>query len=129
MRNILIVTVASIAFILGYHPGKTQSLAFSRVINVGAAEDTVPAGKVWKVESAMASNDLQIQTNTTSHQSKSVVISVNGASVYVKSTWGSSYGNGMLETTSLPIWLPAGQRLRASTYCAGISVIEFTIVP
>ena len=124
-----VILFIGIIFLGFENRGNSQSLSFSRVLIVGSVEDTVPAGKVWKIESALASNNLEINTNTTSHQSHQVVILINGASVYIKSTWGSSYGNGMLETTSLPIWLAAGHRLRASTYCSGISVIEFTITP
>jgi hypothetical protein len=105
------------------------NLEFNQVKLVGSTTETVPAGKIWKIESALSSSSLSISTGTTSTQNVTTNIVINGTNVVVKSSWGSSYASSALETTDLPIWLPAGTTLQAGNNVFRISVIEFNIVP
>ena len=105
------------------------NLEFNQVKLVGTTNETVPAGKIWKIESALSSSSLNISTGTTSTQNVTTNIVINGTNVVVKSSWGSSYASSALETTDLPIWLPAGTTLQAGNNVFRISVIEFNIVP
>ena len=98
------------------------NLEFNQVKLVGT-------GKIWKIESALSSSSLNISTGTTSTQNVTTNIVINGTNVVVKSSWGSSYASSALETTDLPIWLPAGTTLQAGNNVFRISVIEFNIVP
>lgn len=117
----------------------SQTLQYSQVKLITTTE-TVPGGKVWKVESVMASSNLATTAGTDS-QNHSVRIVVNGTTVHIKAinTWvGSSsgsnanprpYGVTTIDVTDLPIWLPAGTTLEAGTNAAYISVIEFNEAP
>lgn len=117
----------------------SQTLQYSQVKLVTTSE-TVPGGKVWKVESVMASGNLAT-TAGTDNQNQSVRIVVNGTTVHIKAinTWvgGSSgsnanprpYGIAAMDVTDLPIWLPAGTTLEAGANAAYISVIEFNEAP
>lgn len=116
------------------------TLQFNQVKLVTTSQ-TVPTGKVWKVESVIASSDLGIN-NTGTTETKSTQITIGGNTCYINqtSTWvGSSnsgsnanprpYGMAASEITALPIWLPAGTTLAAGTNTQAISVIEFNIIP
>jgi hypothetical protein len=105
-----------------------QNLAFSKALLISTL-DTVPNGKVWKVESAMSSSALSISTNSTSSQNGNTSILVDGVNIVIKSTWGSSYSTSALSITDLPIWLPAGTTLGPGSNVVKVSVIEFTVVP
>jgi hypothetical protein len=105
------------------------NLEFNQVKLVGSTTETVPAGKIWKIESALSSSSLSISTGTTSTQNVTTNIVINGTNVVVKSSWGSSYASSAIETTDLPIWLPAGTTLQSGNNVFRISVIEFNIVP
>jgi hypothetical protein len=107
---------------------KAQTLLFSKALLVTSA-DTVPAGKIWKVESAPASTTLGINSSSTAAQGNANVILVNGIALYIKSTWGSSYSSSAISATDLPIWLPEGTTLAAGTNTAMVSVLEFTVSP
>lgn len=104
------------------------NLQFSQVKLIGLQE-TVPAGKVWKVESVLNNATLQINTSTTAEQNKSTQIVINGTGVLMATTWGNSYATSSVESTQLPIWLPEGTNLAAGTNVFRVSVIEFNVVP
>lgn len=132
-----------------------QTLEFNQVKLVNSVE-TVPANKVWKVESVL-SPEVRYPTSGSSFQSNSKIILVNSNQVAIyeeflngaglgfngccgggsyMSSLGSSVNNTEThlihvsrEGTKLPIWLPAGATLEASTNVHEISVIEFNIIP
>ena len=125
-----VLPIFSFAFLVGFvflFPTDlySQSLAFSRVVlkqGLGSVIDTVPAGKVWKIESVMANSS-----------SKSVyALGINGVScsLYGELNSSSSAFHDYFGPSG-PIWLPEGTRLQgasgALTYT--ISIIEFTVVP
>ncbi len=127
MKNLVVCTIFLFAFFWA-NTGSAQSLQFSRVMLVTNLQ-TVPAGKVWKVESAMLTGNLGINTGTTSYQTQSAIIRVDGQNINLMHTFGNSYGVQFQELTRLPMWLPAGTTLEPSTNIGKISIIEFTVVP
>jgi len=115
-------------FILISFSGQAQNLVFSKAILVSTT-DTVPNGKIWKVESVLSASSLSINSGTSSAQSSATGILVDGLSVFIKSSWGNSYSSSSVVCTDLPIWLPAGTSLAAVGNVYKISVLEFSIVP
>ncbi|MBM3171947.1 MAG: hypothetical protein FJZ75_10105 [Bacteroidetes bacterium] len=134
---------------------KAQTLQFSQVKLVTTIE-TVPANKVWKIESAL-SGEHRLPTSGTSFPTLSRFIKINGTDVCVQEYHTAGLGLGFNgccgggfwmnntgqspnstqthlvavqgEPSKLPIWLPAGSTLETSTRTLSISVIEFNIVP
>ena len=104
------------------------NLEFNQVKLIGTVSESVPVGKIWKIESALSSSSLNISTGTTSTQNVTTNIVINGTNVVVKSSWGSSYASSAIETTDLPIWLHAGTGLQEGTNVFRIRVIEFNII-
>ena len=119
--------------VTGLHAQGT--LQYNQVLLVSTVQ-TVPSGKVWKVESILASSDLTSGISVSSSQlvSNSATMLVNGSTVYVDGVIYanySSYGKTITDTqpTKLPLWLPAGTTLASSANALYVSVIEFNIVP
>jgi len=113
------------------------NLQFNQVKLVTSLE-TVPSGKVWKIESviyniAATASGYQASNgscNSTSYESTSIEI----ASVPTKvgqGTQAASYSNLQYthSYTILPLWIPAGTTLSGGTCLNKISVIEFNIIP
>jgi hypothetical protein len=138
--NIIVVfCLQFISFIV-----KSQNLQFSQVKLINTLE-TVPAGKVWKIEGFMYNQSIPltpvVQGNGYAPQvyNQDEKIIINNLVHDVRSTrfigigWmGGSYSTGPALYNweqKLPIWLPAGSTLDISTGVAYINVIEFTIIP
>jgi len=109
------------------------NLQFNQIVIVGAADQTVPAGKVWKVESYQQ-QQVSISTNfpTTgcADLSRPRPYYIDNVPFYNIETAGngnSSYSS--IAKNNFPIWLKTSQTVRTS--CAGdfISIIEFNSVP
>lgn len=76
---------------------------------------SVPAGKVWKIESVGLSSYASFFTLT-----------VNGQQIFLKNT-NSSYSP---EFDSFPFWISGGQNVFFSGLTGGVaSILEFNIVP
>ncbi len=131
------------------------NLQFNQVKLVIVLE-TVPVGKVWKVESALSGEE-RYPTSGTALPSNSRFIQVNGTSVcvheeHVATTgvgfngccgggfWMNNVGMAVNSTTpllvqvsaqptKLPLWLPSGATLAVGTKVSSISVLEFNIIP
>lgn len=125
-----------VSWIASFYPSKLNAqntLSFSRAILVGPTVDTVPANRVWKVESYMQSNvSLTNQTNGggCSNPAWQSPFYINQY-MYYNTAW---IGNGISSFYQgnhipFPFWVPAGTTLK--TTCAGhyLSVLEFTIQP
>jgi hypothetical protein len=113
------------------------NLQFNQVKLVTSLE-TVPLGKVWKIESviyniALSEPGYQASSgscNSTSNESTGIVIAGvptkvgqgTQAASYSSLTYTHSY-------TILPLWIPAGTTLSGGTCLNKISVIEFNIIP
>ena len=113
------------------------NLQFNQVKLVTSAE-TVPVGKVWKIESVIYNIPLTASgyqggvgsCNSTSYES--TAIEVAGIPTKVgQGTQPASYSNLQYthSYTILPLWIPAGTTLSGGTCLNKISVIEFNIIP
>ncbi|MBM3171196.1 MAG: hypothetical protein FJZ75_06260 [Bacteroidetes bacterium] len=92
---------------------QSQTLQFSQVLLISTVQ-TVPANKVWKVES-------YTQNNSGANLYHQIVVNSNTSIV------GST--NYTLHNHPFPMWLPAGTTLAAGANVINISVIEFTVLP
>jgi hypothetical protein len=137
---------AYLLFIFGMHlygfgQGNLQFNQVKIISNIDPPQ-TVPAGKVWKIESVFA-NDQDVYPASTSGSNQSFF-----ASCGVPTLWYFYYGRYLAinnipisfgvhsageQLTHLPIWVPAGSTICTctnSSFCArGYSAIEFNIVP
>ena len=103
------------------------NLQFNQVKLVSTVE-TVPAGKVWKVENPIFAGG-QVFVIVT-YSGGSMAYYINGQICYIASSNGSSITtNNSPNTLGFPFWLPAGSTLAASTNMRYLSVIEFNVVP
>ena len=140
MKKIIIITVACLFFSVCAETLRAQgyALRFNTVLLVSSL-DTVPTGKIWKIESVMHSSDLNAIGTNLAWSAVSSAIKVNGNIVYMnRNTSGSariyysSYvdpnATSDMNLTALPIWLPAGTTLAAYSNINYISVIEFNLV-
>jgi hypothetical protein len=113
------------------------NLQFNQVKLVTSIE-TVPLGKVWKIESVI----YNIAPTATGYQSgagscnstsyESTAIEVAGIPTKVgQGTQPASYSSLVYthSYTILPLWIPAGTTLSGGTCLNKISVIEFNIIP
>ena len=143
MRRIFIGVTAFFAVLITHAQGNLQ---FNQVKLVSTVE-TVPVGKVWKLENYLPSAQLAIDLNRQPNQAsaggtKNFVVLVNGAQVFLQTTITREIGrndgywsqDGYATAADYrifdaPIWLPAGTSLAASTNVMSLSVIEFNILP
>jgi hypothetical protein len=129
-KNKMLKMAISGAFLLLFlaPAGHAQNLQFSRVILVTNATDTVPAGKVWKLESLLPPEIFTFGSNNAPLQYE---IFVNGNSRKIgHAAWTDSNQNATTgSVVHLPVWLPGGTTLRAGANVAEISVIEFEVSP
>ena len=101
------------------------NLQFNQVLYLSNTSDnqtqwTVPAGKVWKMESVgVASSSLNVYVNN--------ALAFIYAGAYSNSGTSGYYRNA----DASPIWLPAGSVLGHACSCGNrwFSIIEFNIVP
>jgi hypothetical protein len=108
-----------------------QTLGYSQTVLVSNSIQTVPANKVWKVESFLPTTSKVTSTFPTAFN-----LVVNGSAYPVgHSAFGNVSGNNAeawsssMVNTSFPFWLPAGSTLAAGTGIGLISVIEFSVIP
>lgn len=108
-----------------------QTLQFSQVKLV-TTQETVPAGKVWKVEGFFPTTYTRFTSSSSITEAYVYNFVINGANRPVGATsFMTTYFALNLQATTIqfPLWLPAGTSLAAGSYVGEISVIEFNIVP
>ena len=105
--------------VLAHSNGYSQTLQFSQVLLIGSNTQTVPAGKVWKVETALPS-----VLNQNAERQLSIIIDNNTVGIGGSINWGSN-----LNILDQPFWLPAGTTIAAGQNVFRVSVIEFNVVP
>ena len=143
MKRLYIIIITILLYTSGFSQGNLQ---FNQVKLVTTIE-TVPAGKVWKVENYLPSSQLAIDLNRPSNQAtaggtKNFIMLVNSSQVFLQTTITREVGrdDGYWNFTGYatasdykifdaPIWLPASTTLAASTNVLSLSVIEFNIIP
>ena len=129
MKNILLILAiafSSASFAQG-------NLQFNQVKLVGSAAETVPTGKIWKIESATYSPPPTWVYNAGGLVvNENAIIQINGNNRTIRSIRGEYYngaaGQQYWEQT-FPIWLPAGTTLSAGALVYELSIIEFNVVP
>jgi hypothetical protein len=114
------------------------NLQFNQVKLV-TVEETVPSGKVWKVESVIynipedqSGSQSSASTTCSSATFRSTSLIVDGTPTKVgQGTNTASYSNlSYTHTyTMLPLWLPAGATLSGGSCLNKVSIIEFNVIP
>lgn len=144
MENISlpIITAFVVLLLIPAKNNAQKTLQFNQVKLITSVE-TVPADRVWKVESVIGPRTtVSANIGYTSNPSVPAAhtIQINGTNVDVElSGWGSvaagSSGNTFVPLfasstiTSLPIWLPQNAYIAIGSNVSYISVIEFIVVP
>jgi hypothetical protein len=132
MKNLLWIGLLAFGSLWGQ-----GSLQFNRVKLV-TAQETVPVGKVWKVESVIYNIPqdgspfaIQSNANCNENQRRTYAIVVDGIPTKAgELSSASGYTSDFFHmATKLPIWLPAGATLSGGLCNNKISVIEFNILP
>jgi hypothetical protein len=129
MRNLLFVFAFTVVGL--FHA--QGNLQFNQIVTVGTTSLTVPAGKVWKVESysesevTFNSNYSSGCVNTNYH--RPLVINNNNYYFFGNMATASSGANYVTTGNKLPIWLKPGDQIRTVCSSDFASVIEFNIVP
>ena len=135
----LFLFIISSIFSLSITISAQGNMQFSQV-KIVTAQETVPVGKIWKVESVI----YNVPENQSGFQSsnynascnisyyRSTAITING--IFTKAgnvTEPASYSSGDYthSYTKLPLWLPAGSTLSGGPCLNQISILEFNIVP
>ena len=109
------------------------NLQFNQIVTVGTTSLTVPAGKVWKVESYSESevtfNSNYSSGGVNSNYHRPLVINNNNYYFFGNMATASSGANYVTTGNKLPIWLKPGDQIRTVCSSDFASVIEFNIVP
>jgi len=109
-----------------------NNLQFSQVKLI-SSNDTVPAGKVWKVESFIYSSEIVSMSITNSSYDAVDKIFLNGSHVAVRKSSFESYyyyqASSILWEQKVPMWLNAGTTIAPSIGVLYINVMEFNITP
>ena len=111
------------------------NLQLNQVVLVSNTLQTVPAGKVWKVESYMqagiAAPDMIEVGGSCAYSDRHHPMIVNGQTYFLINGSPGHWSSGTFLAASniLPMWLPAGATLRTACAKDVLSVIEFNLVP
>ena len=137
MRKIITIALFTVTYFLFVNSSRAQgNLQFNQIVLVGSSTLTVPAGKIWKIESVLSGNNFAQSNSCASYNSGSgdygTAIYINGVLRFPdRSAYegGSYYQIPFSGSHGFPFWLPTGTSL--ATFCAttAASVIEFNIVP
>jgi hypothetical protein len=129
----LILSLVACLLIIDNSFSQGNNLQFGKVLLIETLS-TVPANKVWKVESVLSKSALALPTPGTYDRNlnDNTAIQVNSNSIIIYSVqlliggFGTAFSK---EVTKLPFWLPAGSTLNISTNVQYISVIEYNLIP
>jgi hypothetical protein len=129
MRNVLFVFAFTVVGL--FHA--QGNLQFNQIVTVGTTSLTVPAGKVWKVES-YSESEVTFNSNyssgcVNSNYHRPLVINNNNYYFFGNLATASSGANYVTTGNKLPIWLKPGDQIRTVCSSDFASVIEFNIVP
>jgi hypothetical protein len=117
-----------------------QNLQFGRTKLIDSKTDTVPVGKIWKIENFTYSKSLANCPTGGSVVNITDSIVLNGNKMAVRAQrfsgvddlrpWGTSLApEYLLWEQRTPLWLPAGTTLSAGRGVLYISVLEFKEAP
>jgi len=124
MSNKIIITL-SICLAFALSSNAQNQLTFNQVLLVSLTTqgDTVPQGKVWKVESSVST----LETNGETY------FHVNNNKCNITKAWQVNnstlrYGfSSSLVNPIFPMWLPAGTIVTLGNGVSALSIIEFNI--
>jgi hypothetical protein len=110
------------------------NLQFNQVISVSNTAQTVPSGKVWKVETYMQSRTVLtefFEFPACNFPDRQHPFLINGKPYYhVNGSPGhGSSGIMMAVSNFFPLWLKAGDVVQTTCQDNFLSIIEFNIVP
>ena len=131
----LLILFLLFGFIVSFLSYGQFNLQLNQVLLVSNTLQTVPVGKVWKVESFMqagiAAPDMIETGGTCALSDRHHPMIVNGQSYYLinGSPGHGSSGVFLAVSNILPMWLPAGATLRTACAKDVISVIEYNLLP
>jgi hypothetical protein len=132
MSKKLIITLSiCLAFVL--NSNAQNQLTFNQVLLVTLTSqgDTVPQGKVWKVESAVSDLPVAVSQGGTSGTITSEIFYYinNFKSVLNKNSYMYNSGSAQYTNTAnpFPMWLPAGTIVSSGDLVSALSIIEFNI--
>tara|TARA_B100000795_G_scaffold68736_1_gene47784 strand:- start:142 stop:495 length:354 start_codon:yes stop_codon:yes gene_type:complete len=116
MKKIIITLSICLAFALSSNA--QNQLTFNQVLLVPLTTqgDTVPQGKVWKVESAVSNSSLHTYFYVDAMECTLL--------------WAYVYSNNpsvISSNTAFPMWLPAGTIVTSGIDVLALSIIEFNI--
>ncbi len=134
MKKLILITGLVFAFVQMKSQGNLQ---FNQVKLLNASE-TVPNGKVWKVENIVYSTEVVSATawgslgysGTTANEQVNKII-LNGNQITVRkssSQAGNSNANSVTWEMAYPLWLSSGTVIAPGTGVLYINVVEFNVV-
>ncbi len=110
------------------------NLQFNQVIRVNNTAQTVPSGKVWKVETYMQSNTYiseYIEYPSCNFSDRQHPFLINSKPYYqINGSPGHGSSGIMMAVGNLfPLWLKAGEIVQTTCPDNFLSIIEYNIVP
>jgi len=124
MKKTLSYLVFLIALITVAKNDAIGQLQYSGVKLISSSQ-TVPQGKVWKIESILGNQYEMVNINISGTK---ILVNNNPVYFYEHSSPCLSSDNTFFPV-KLPMWLPENTALAPSTGVVYISVIEFNVVP
>lgn len=145
-KNILLATSCVFSLFLvsfGANPLNAQNLQFSKAKLIGTTTDTVPTGKVWKVEGFIYSQPIVNCPINHVPANISDSILINSQQINIRAQrfsglvlvnlggWGyvTHSPEFIIWEQKTPLWLPSGTTLAASKGVLYINVLEFNTAP
>jgi hypothetical protein len=110
------------------------NLQFNQVVKVSNTSQTVPAGKVWKVEAYLQANTSItefVEFPTCNFPDRQHPFLINSKPYYqINGSPGhGSSGIFMAVGNLFPLWLKAGETVQTTCPDNFLSIIEFNIIP
>lgn len=110
------------------------NLQFNQVLRIHNIAQTVPANKVWKIESYMQaqisiSDNVELSTCNLLDRHHPFLINTKPYYLINGSPGHGSSGIFMAVGNQLPIWLKAGDIVQTTCVDNFLSILEFNIIP
>ena len=110
------------------------NLQFNQVLRINNIAQTVPANRVWKIESYMQSqtslsDGVEISSCNLIDRHHPFLINTKPYFIINGSPGHGSSGTYMAVGNQLPIWLKTGDLVQTTCLDNFLSIIEFNIVP
>lgn len=135
MKFIIIISSIVSLYLLTTNNVQAQgNLQFSQVLRVANTAQTVPVGKVWKVETFMQSNTYIsefVEYPSCNYPDRQHPFLINSKPYYqINGSPGHGSSGIMMAVGNLfPLWLKAGEIVQTTCPDNFLSIIEYNIVP